>query len=173
MGRACRGDEPARDQGPPRQGPGHLRALTEALEKTTPGQETTLAKTFHQLAQSIKRRSLVLIFSDLFDDADQLVSALKHFRHSRHEVIVFHVMDDAELTFPFDRVTRFKDMEGHGILTANPSALRARYLARIQQFQETLKAICFERKVSYELACTKEPYDHLLAAYLEKRSRLG
>jgi hypothetical protein len=88
-------------------------------------------------------------------------------------VIVFHVMDDAELTFPWDRTTRFKDMEGGGRLTANPKSLRNRYLTRINSFIENLKAVCFERNISYNLANTTEPYDQFLAAYLEKRARLG
>jgi len=82
-------------------------------------------------------------------------------------------MDDAELTFPYDRLTRFKDMEGVGRLTANPKSLRQRYLTRINSFLDSLKAICFERNISYNLANTTEPYDQFLAAYLEKRARLG
>src|SRR5262245_59672785 len=74
-------DTKERDQVPPRQGPGHLRVLMEKLEKTQPGGETTLADTFHRLAESIKRRSLVIVLSDLFDAADKHVAALKHFRH--------------------------------------------------------------------------------------------
>jgi hypothetical protein len=98
---------------------------------------------------------------------------LQHFRHNHHEVIVMHVLDDAELTFPYDRVTRFKDMEGSGRVVANPKSLRSRYLARMHGFIEGVKAACFERGISYNLADTKEPYDAFLAAYLEKRSRLG
>ena len=109
----------------------------------------------------------------IIDDEASIASGLQHFRHNNHEVIVFHIMDEAELTFPFDRLTRFKDIEGVGRLTANPKALRNRYLSRMQMFQENLKAVCFERNISYELACTREPYDQLLAAYLEKRSRVG
>ena len=82
-------------------------------------------------------------------------------------------MDDAELTFPYDRLTRFKDMEGGGRVVANPKSLRKRYLERINQFLERVKSDCFERKISYSLANTNEPYDRFLAAYLDKRSRLG
>jgi hypothetical protein len=88
-------------------------------------------------------------------------------------VIVFHVMDDAELTFPYDRLTRFKDMEGVGRVTVNPKSLRTRYLARVGQFLDALKQTCFECAISYNLANTREPYDLFLAAYLEKRARLG
>jgi uncharacterized protein (DUF58 family) len=166
-------DSEVREHLPPKARPTQFRRILDLLDHSMAREDTDVGKVLHEIAERIHRRGLVILISDLIDEEAGIASGLQHFRHDNHEVIVFHVMDDAELTFPFDRVTRFKDMEGHGVLTANPSALRARYLARIQEFQENLKAICFERKVSYELACTKEPYDHLLAAYLEKRSRLG
>ncbi len=99
-------DTAVRDRVPPRQGPGHLRVLMEKLESNQAGGETTLADTFHELAETIKRRALVIILSDLFDDPAALVGALKHLRHRKHEVIVFQVFDPAEVTFPFDDVTR-------------------------------------------------------------------
>src|SRR3984893_3801503 len=98
-----------------------------------------------------------------------LASVLQHFRHNNHEVIVFQVMDDAELTFPYDRLTRFKDMEGVGRVVTNPKSLRSRYLTRINAFLDQLKSDCFERKISYNLTNTNQPYDVLLAEYLEKR----
>ena len=85
----------------------------------------------HDVAERIPRRGLVILISDLIDDEAKIANGLQHFRHNNHEVIVFHVMDDAELTFPYDRLTRFKDMEGAGRLTANPKSLRNRYLTRI------------------------------------------
>src|SRR5207244_12338043 len=97
-----------RDRIPPRQGPAHLRVLLEKLEDTAPGGETSLSETFHQLAESIKRRALVVVISDLFDDADKLVGALKHFRPKKHEVIVLHTLDPPEVTFPLDDVNRIK-----------------------------------------------------------------
>jgi cytidylate kinase len=81
-------------------------------------------------------------------------------------------MDDAELTFPYDRHTRFKDMEGTGSVVANAKNLRSRYLTRMQQFLEGIKVACFERDISYQLANTNEGYDHFLAAYMEKRARM-
>ena len=104
-------DSGVRDQIPARQSPGHLRVLMEKLQQTQAGAETSLSKVFHELAESLKRRALVVILSDLFDDPAELVGALKHFRHKKHEVIVFQVLDPAELTFPFDDVTRIEDME--------------------------------------------------------------
>src|SRR5947209_6740342 len=158
---------------PPKARPTQFRRILELLEHDRSHEDTDVGAVLHDIAERIHRRGLVIVISDLIDDEAKLASGLQHFRHNNHEVIVFHVMDNAELEFPYDRLTRFKDMEGAGRLTANPKSLRGRYLARIHTFLENLKAICFERNISYNLANTREPYDHFLAAYLEKRSRLG
>jgi uncharacterized protein (DUF58 family) len=153
--------------------PTQFRRILGMLE-TSPAQgDTNLGAVLHEVAERIKRRGLVIIISDLIDDEAQIANGLQHFRHNRHEVIVFHVMDDAELTFPYDRLTRFKDMEGAGRVVANPKTLRNRYLTRIHAFLENVKQACFERDISYNLANTNQPYDAFLAAYLEKRARLG
>ena len=158
---------------PPRSTPLHFRRIVDQLERRGVGADTNIGAILHELAERIRRRGLIILISDLIDDPGGTLGGLHHFRHRHHEVIVFHVMDDAELSFPYDRVTRFRDMEGSARVVANPRALRDRYLARIGEFTERLRAGCFERKISYNLACTRSPYDGFLAAYLEKRSRLG
>jgi uncharacterized protein (DUF58 family) len=157
----------------PRARPTQFRRILDLLETPPTGGDTDVGAILHQLAERIKRRGLVILISDLLDDPTRIANGLQHFRHNHHEVVVFHVMDDAELTLPYDRLTRFKDMEGAGRVVANPKNLRARYLARLQGFINTLEAACFERDISYNLANTREPYDLFLAAYLEKRARLG
>jgi uncharacterized protein (DUF58 family) len=166
-------DEDIRTMLAPKARPTQFRRILELLEDSPARGDTDVGAILHQVAERIKRRALVIIISDLIDDEAKIAGGLQHFRHNRHEVIVIHVMDDAELTFPYDRVTRFKDMEGAGRVVANPKSLRSRYLARIHTFIEGIKAACFERNISYNLANTKEPYDAFLAAYLEKRARLG
>jgi uncharacterized protein (DUF58 family) len=166
-------DREIRQYIPPRSTPVHFRRILEHLDRNTVGQDTDVGSILHELAERIKRRGLIILISDLIDDVSKILSGLQHFRHRHHEVIVFHVMDDAELTFPYDRLTRFKDIEGSARVVTNPNSLRTRYLARIHDFTERLKGECFERNISYNLACTKQPYDAFLAAYLDKRSRLG
>jgi len=158
---------------PPRARPTQFRRVLELLEGAEARADTDVGGMLHQMAERIKRRGLVILISDLLDDERKIADGLQHFRHNKHEVIVFHTMDDAELTFPYDRLTRFKDMEGAGRVVTNPKSLRARYLARIQAFTEGLRTSLFERKIGYNLANTKEPYDKFLAAYLDKRSRMG
>lgn len=157
---------------PPRAHPTQFRRILDSLDGIEPGGETDVGAVLHEAAERTKRRGLVIVISDLIDNEESIASGLGHFRHNNHEVIVFHTMDPAELEFPYDRLTRFKDMEGAGRVVANPKSLRARYLSRINQFTDTVKRDCFERRISYELCDTSQPYDRFLAAYLDKRSRI-
>jgi uncharacterized protein (DUF58 family) len=166
-------DEEVRHYLPPRARPTQFRRVLELLDDTPSKGDTDVGTVLHEIAERIHRRGLVIVISDLIDDVPKIAGGLQHFRHNHHEVIVFHVLDDAELTFPYDRLTRFKDMEGTGRVVANPKSLRSRYLARINTWLDELKAACFERNISYNLANTTQTYDAFLAAYLEKRARLG
>jgi uncharacterized protein (DUF58 family) len=166
-------DEDVRHYLPPRARPTQFRRMLELLDHPPTGGDTNIGATLHQVAERIRRRGLVVVISDLLDDEAAILNGLQHFRHDQHEVIVFHVLDDAELTFPFDRLTRFKDMEGTGRVVVNPRSLRNRYLDRLNSFLDRLRSGCFERKISYNLANTTQPYDVFLAEYLEKRSRMG
>ncbi|MBP87071.1 MAG: DUF58 domain-containing protein [Planctomycetaceae bacterium] len=166
-------DTKVREYIPPKAHPTQFRRVLQSLDKLEPGGETDVGSVLHEAAERTKRRGLIILISDLIDNEDKIANGLQHFRHNNHEVIVFHTMDDAELTFPYDRLTRFKDMEGAGRVVANPKSLRRRYLERIKTFTNQVKNDCFERKISYSLANTTLPYDRFLAAYLDKRSRIG
>jgi uncharacterized protein (DUF58 family) len=166
-------DTAVRDRLPPRQGSGHLRALMETLERTEPGGETGLAAIFHELAETIRRRALVVIVSDLLDDPAPLVAALKHFRHKKHEVIVFHTLDPAELTFPFDDVTRIEDMENRREVISDPLAFRRAYLDGLAQFLETIRAGCQSAQIDYALAPTDRRFDEFLGTYLARRQAMN
>jgi uncharacterized protein (DUF58 family) len=166
-------DAGVRDRVPPRQGPAHLRLLMEKLEHTEPGGETSLSATFHQLAESIKRRALVVVISDLFDDAGQLVEALKHFRHQKHEVVVFQTLDPAEVHFPFDDVTRIEDLETHREVVSDPRAFRKAYLEELAKFLAAVRAGCQGARIDYALAETDKPFDLFLGTYLARRQALS
>jgi uncharacterized protein (DUF58 family) len=162
-------DTKVRERIQPRQGPGHLRLLMDKLEKNQAGGETTLSDTFHQLAETIKRRSLVIVLSDLFDDADALVESLKHFPHKKHEVLVLQVLDPAEIDFPFDDVTRIEDMENGREITSDPRAFRKAYLEELEKFLEKIRAGCRTSQIDYVIAQTDQPFDMFLGAYLARR----
>jgi len=165
-------DTAVRDRLPPRQGPGHLRVLMEMLERTQPGGETTLSDTFHKLAESIKRRAFIIVLSDLFDDADKLLAALQHFRHRKHEVLVFQVLDPAEVTFPFDDITRIEDMENHREVTSDPRAFRKAYLDELAKFLETIRTGCRSARIDYTVAQSDQRFDLFLGTYLARRQAL-
>jgi len=158
---------------PPRSTASHFRNIVDLLESTRPQGDSRIGMVMHELAGRIKRRGLVIIISDLLDDTDELFKALGHFRYLKHEVIVFHVMDPHELNFPYERVTRFKDLEGSSMLVTNPASVRRQYLRRLEDFMSQVRSGCLERNVSYELASTGTAWDMTLSAYLGKRSRMS
>jgi uncharacterized protein (DUF58 family) len=166
-------DTGVRDRVPPRQGPAHLRVLMEKLEQASPGGETGLAETFHQLAETIKRRALVVVISDLFDDPDRLVAALKHFRHKKHEVVVFQTLDRAELTFPFDDVSRIEDMENGREVVSDPRAFRKAYLEELARFLDVLRGGCRGAQIDHALAETDRRFDTFLGTYLARRQNMN
>ena len=153
--------------------PTHLNMVLRQLEQTEPGNTTDLARTFHDLAGTFKKRGLIIIISDLFDDPGAVERALRHFRHKRHEVIVFHIFDKAELDFPFDRLTDFVDMETNERLQIDPRIVRKQYKEEIQAFIETYRKSCSEAGIDYQVTDTSAPFDYMLTRYLAKRSRLG
>jgi uncharacterized protein (DUF58 family) len=165
-------DTAVRDMVPPRQGAGHLRVLMERLEAARPGGESGLAATFHKLAEQIKRRALVVVISDLFDDAPELVGALKHLRHQKHEVIVLHTLDPAEVSFPFDDITRIEDMETNVEVTSDPRAFRKAYLEELAKFLEVIRGGCLDAQIDYALAQTDRRFDMFLGNYLAKRQQM-
>lgn len=148
----------------------HLRAILEELSKTRPGAETALAPIFHDVAERVHRRGLVVIISDLFEDVDRLLQALHHFRYKKHEVMLLHVMAEEELTFPFDQWSVFRDLEvsGHRV-RLDPRAVRAEYLDHIRTFVRRLEIGCGQMNVDYVPMCTARDFDMALAHYLAER----
>ena len=166
-------DTGVRDLIPPRQGTGHLRVLMERLEHASPGGETGVSETFHQLAESIKRRALVVVLSDLFDDPQAVVEALKHFRHRKHEVIVLQTLDPAELEFPFDDVNCVEDLETGREVVSDPRAFRKAYLDEFERFLGVIRGGCLEAGIDHNIARTDQPFPVFLGEYLARRQRTG
>ena len=157
---------------PPRSRASHLRVILQELATTEPGQETSLAPIFHDLAERIPRRGLVIVISDLFDDPEEMLRALHHFRYRRHEVMLLHVMAEEELTFPFDRWSIFRNLENAGHrLQLDPLSLKAEYLARVRQFIRRLEIGCGQMDVDYVPLSTATSFDRALAHYLASRMR--
>ncbi|MFQ6042567.1 MAG: DUF58 domain-containing protein [Candidatus Poribacteria bacterium] len=155
---------------PPRGEPIHLNSITSVLEETEAGDETSISKTFHELAKQITRRGLIIIISDLLDNPNDVLTSLKHFRYRKHEVIVFHLLDQAELTFPFDGPIVFRDMENHRLLSTQTEALKAEYLQQISNLIQDYRRGCGANSIDYVQIDTSTPFDYALFSYLSRRT---
>jgi len=162
-------DNAVRDYIPPRGNARHFRAIVDALEGVRPGQDTNIAAVLHEIAERIRRRSMVIIISDFFDDVDALLSGLQHFRYRHHEVVVLHLLDDAEIEFPYDRITLFEGMERGEEVIVDPRVVAESYRARFRDFLEQLRRGCTEKNIDYERMQLSDPFDRALTAYLGRR----
>jgi uncharacterized protein (DUF58 family) len=153
----------------------HLFSMLKILADSKPAGSTHLAENLHLAAEMIPHRGMVMIFSDLLDDAgeDKVLDALSHLRYRGHEVIVFQIFDSNEVNFPFTEVMRFDDMEGLSqSITADAPAIRSAYLAELQSFMQRFKDECVKRHVDFVPVDTSATFDKPLLAYLQKRCGL-
>ena len=157
---------------PPRRNPAHLQLLLESLENLKSGGQTGLPSGLHELADRIRRRALVIVFSDCFCDVESLMASLRHLSYQRHDVVMFHLLDPQELQFNFNRPLRFIDLEGQASQVAEPSVIRDEYLRRINQFLETLQKGCREFGIDYRRVQLTDKYETVLADFLIERSRM-
>jgi uncharacterized protein (DUF58 family) len=158
---------------PPHATRAYLRQILVALENLRAGNRTGAGRSLHQVADRIKRRGLVIVVSDLLDDPDEVISALKHFRHKKNEVIVMHVLDPLERTFAFEGDAMFTDMETADEVMTQPWHVRKAYQRSMGTFLERFKRECRENYVDYVLLDTQTPYDVALVEYLSKRQRIS
>jgi uncharacterized protein (DUF58 family) len=147
----------------------HLRQLFHVMDRTPARGNTAMGPIFHDLAERLKKRGLVIVLSDLFDDVDELLLGLKHFRHRRHDVSVMQVIDPAEQDFPFDDPTLFKGLEGLPEQMTEPRALRRAYRREFDDFVRRLRRGCRDLQMEHVLLRTDQPLDTALSTYLQRR----
>jgi len=157
---------------PPRSKHGHIHVLLNEIASQTPSDLTDTATTLHEMAERIKRRGLVIILSDLLDNADQIISGLRHFRYHKHEVIVFHILDPRERDFNFGSEAIFKDMETGEELSTLPFQMKKEYARKVSEFAEKITVACRQSNIDYHPIDTAMPFDKALYAFLSKRERL-
>jgi uncharacterized protein (DUF58 family) len=150
--------------------PSHMKELLHLMDAAPAREKSDMAAIFHDLAERFKKRGVVVVLSDLFDDVPRLLKGLSHFRHRRHEVIVFHVLDPAELDFPFRQTTLFKGLEGLGEILTEPHALRRAYQAEVGSFVADLRKGCQMIDIDYVPLRTDRPLDVALSSYLASRA---
>lgn len=153
----------------PSSNPSQLKQVLHVLEETSGESKTETGPIFHGLAERFRKRGIVIVLSDLFDDVPSMLAGLKHFRHKRHEVVLFHVLDPAELEFPFRRVTMFEGLEGLPKVVADPPALRKAYLKEFQEYLRRLKQGCRMHRIDYVEMRTDQTFDVALSTYLASR----
>jgi hypothetical protein len=132
---------------------------------------TNIAGSLNDAALLIKKKGLVVIFSDLLEDPDDVKQALYHFRFKRHEVVLFHVLDAAEAQFPFTGQAVFVDPETDQELTADALALRSRYLERIAAFREDYAEFCRQNRIDFVPLDTSVTFDKALMSFLLARTQ--
>lgn len=166
-------DEKIRRCLPPRSITTYLDQILKELDQTKSGSKTNISAALHQMAERIKRRGLIILFSDLFDEPREVISGLKHFRHKKHEVILFHILDPFELTFEFKNDSIFKDLETGEEINTQPWHIRREYQNQVEEFIKNYKKVCRENKIDYITLNTKQDYDRALFEYLLKRKRIS
>jgi len=155
---------------PPRANPNHFQAILESLQTAAPTGETSLAANLTELARRIKRRGLVVLLSDCFDELDSLGQALKFLRARGHEIILFHTMAAEELNFDFGGWSRFECLEVDGRrIDLDPAVIRSDYLENVRKFLADLKYLCGETGCDYHPLPTDKPMGVALSHYLKRR----
>lgn len=147
----------------------HILSIVNALNVAEPRDKTEMEPVLRGVAESIPRRGMVALISDLFVDRPGLFKSLKMLRQRGHDVMVFHVMDEDELDFPFSGPTRFEGMEGSEYLNCDPRSLREGYLAEVETFLQEVRRGCSSHMVDYTLVRTSDHLDAALASFLSKR----
>jgi uncharacterized protein (DUF58 family) len=149
--------------------PSYLKEIVKVMNVGAGREKTQLAPIFHDLAERIARRALVVILSDLFDDVPELLAGLKHLRHKRHEVVVFHILDAAELDFPFQEATLFRGLEQYPEMLTDPRTLRQGYLDEVEAYLLELQRGCRGQNIDYVQLRTNADLGIALSSYLASR----
>ncbi len=149
-----------------------LKGLFNEIVNARAEKKTDIAAVFHNAAERLTHRGLVVIVSDLLDqigNVPKILTGLSHFRHRGHDVMLFHVLDDFEMTFPFQRMTMFEGMEEYPQELIDPRSIRRAYLEEVTNFCTAIRRGCLEQKIDYVQVTTDQMLDVALSGYLAKR----
>jgi len=157
----------------PKTGMAHLKAICAELESTVPGGTTDIGDTLDRVAETMRKRGILIIFSDLMDSAETIISKARQLRTRKHEIVLFHVLDHHELLFPFDDTTLFRDLEDKSEIITDAFSLRREYLRRMQQFIAAFQSALRKSGIDYLLADTSRPLEASLRTFFTKRQAIG
>jgi len=162
-------DQKVRDSLPPKSKRKQLGNVLSLLARLKPTGETDIGRSLIQIAAMLKQRSLVMIFSDLLTDPEPVIKSLRRLRHGGHDVILFHVLDEAEVRFPFDGLIEFEEPESHQKLQVDATDFRQAYLDELAAFREQYRQECFQSGIDYVPLDTSMQFDRALTEYLISR----
>jgi len=165
-------DDRIRDFVPARGSIGHLNTVLHAIERTRPGDQTDFLTPLADVAERLRRRGIVILVSDLYDDAARVMEGLRRLSYRGHDVIVFHLLDPAELDFDFAGSAQFVDMETRAEMHVVPEFLKPEYLRVVRDQISYYEKECQKDRIDYALLDTGSPLDHALFTYLLRRERL-
>jgi len=157
---------------PPKASSMYLNEILKSISVASVADATKTAKCLAESAEKIKHKGLVIVISDFFDDPDEIMKGLRHFRFKKNEVIVFQILDSVERNFAFGKDAIFVDMEGGEEILTQPHQIQKAYQDSMKEYLAHLKKECLQNGIDYNLIDTSEPFDKSLFSYLQKRSRL-
>jgi uncharacterized protein (DUF58 family) len=152
--------------------PGHVQTILQTLESTDPREKTSIGPVLHDLAQQVRRRGLVFLIADCFDEPEIILDGLRHLRFQGHEVTVFHVLHEDEMRFPFSGMIKFDGMEDKLELLTRPQLIRPAYMRALKKYLEELQTGCERNRCDYVLMNTSRPLGQALTEYLARRQRV-
>lgn len=165
-------DTKIRNYIPARATDSNLRKILIALEKVVSENETGTARSLAEIAEKVKRRGMVIVISDLFDDQKEVLNALRHFKHKKNEIIVFQILDPLEISFLDGNPVTLIDSETKEELYSQPASIQKAYRDSIREFTETYRKEFKKNDIDYTMISTETPFDKALYNYLLKRKRM-
>ncbi len=165
-------DEAIRLQMPPRSMESYLREMLTHIEQVQLGKDTSVGKVLHQIADQFRRKGLIILISDFLDNPDEIIKGLKHFRHDRHDVLAFHILDRQEAEFDFSGNVMFEDLESGEKLKTQPFFVREQYRQQFGAFLRHYQTETSKNNIDYQQIFTDEPLNVALTKFLSKRKRL-
>jgi uncharacterized protein (DUF58 family) len=162
-------DEKIRMRVPIRSKRNHIHSVIDSLDTQSPSDKTDMYAVMREIAETVPRRGMIMLISDLLGDIEGTIKGLKLLRQRGHDILVFHVLDDDELDFKFNGAMRFDGLESDDFINCNPRALREGYLTALNEFLTDVRRQCASNVVDYALIRTSDPLDAVLAKYLSRR----
>jgi uncharacterized protein (DUF58 family) len=150
----------------------YLQVLLSELDGAVPGADTDIGSVLHNMAERIKRKGLLILISDLLDIPEKIISGLRHFRHNKHEVLVFQLLDPRERQLDFKGEIQFEDLESGEKITTQPWYIKRDYQQKIEEYIRYMKSECRTNRIDYQLIDTDYTLDLALMEYLIKRRKL-